>query len=286
MFDSEKLLSIIIILALAALGAVAAFVSMLGAGGGIIVLLLMVSLVNEPPSKIVGSVYIMFWASSLVGSFAFSSVKMIDYKTGTLIAVSSIPGILLGTYLGLAFTTLEFKVVLGVVTVGLSIPIFLERTKFLSKNLRREGEMRAGSREKKDMARTITDRAGRMFVYYPKPIAGVIVGGIAGILAGSVGGGPGILLAPTMMIFVGLPPQIALATLRIVLLTLNSTVVAAHLAVNAIDLQYGIWLGVGAVVGTILGARVVYRAKPAFLKNLIALFLVAFGIYLIVSPFV
>ena len=279
------MLSLVIILALIALGAVAMFVSVLGVGGGLYVLLLLVSLVNEPPSKLVGSVYVMFLASAVVGSLAFSSAKMIDYKTGAIIAVSSIPGILLGTYLGLTFSTLEFKVILGAVTVVLSIPLFLEKTKSFSNFLRRDG-YRQGSGEKGGTVKTLTDRAGRVFVYHPRPVAGIAIGGIAGILAGSVGGGPGILLAPTMMIFVGIPPQIALATLRIVLLVLTSTVVAAHLVVNAIDLQYGIWLGLGAVIGTIGGARVVYRARPAFLKNIIAIFLVAFGVYLIVSAFV
>lgn len=269
-----------------ALGAVAMFASVLGIGGGIFALLLLVSLVNESPSKLVGTVYIMYLASSIVGSLAFSTAKLIDYKSGILITMSCIPGILVGTYFGLAFSTLEFKVILGGVTIALSTLLFLERTKFFSNFLKRGVEKQPQSNEKKAMARTITDRVGRMFVYYPKPVAGVVVGAIAGILAGSVGGGPAVLLAPTMIIFVGMPPQIALATLRFVLLALNSTVVVSHLAASAFNLQYGIWLAVGAVIGTILGARLVYRTRPNFLKNVIAISLVVFGIYLIVSPFV
>ena len=257
---------------------------MLGAGGGIYVLLLLVSLVNEPPGNLVGSVYVMFLASAVVGSLAFSSARMIDYKTGAIIAASCIPGILLGTYLGLSFSTSEFKVLLGVVTIGLSATLFLERTNLFSRVRGRDVEQSLQSELKKVKAKTITDRAGRVFVYYPRPLAGIVAGGIAGILAGSVGGGPAVLLAPAMMVFVGMPPQIALATLRIVLLVLNTTVVTAHLAVNAIDLQYGIWLAVGAVIGTIGGARVIYRAKPMAIRNVVAFSLLLFGTYLIISP--
>jgi uncharacterized membrane protein YfcA len=279
------LLSLVIILALVALGAVASFASILGAGGGIYVLLLLVSLVNEPPGKLVGSVYVMFLASAIVGSLFFSSAKMIDYKTGIMIAISCIPGILIGTYLGLSFSTVEFKVILGAVTVALSATLFLESVNLFS-GVRRNVRAVQQSDEKKGTAKTITDRSGRVFVYYPKPIIGMVVGGIAGILAGSVGGGPAVLLAPAMMVFVGMPPQIALATLRIVLLALNTTVVAAHLAVNEIDLQYGIWLAVGGMIGTIMGARVIYRARPVALKKVVAISLAVFGIYLIVSSLV
>jgi uncharacterized membrane protein YfcA len=80
----------------------------------------------------------------------------------------------------------------------------------------------------------------------------IALGGVAGILAGLFGIGGGFLLTP-MLIFMGIPPQVAVATSANQIIASSFSGFLSHRRNQRVDLSLGNFLVFGGFVGSILG---------------------------------
>ncbi len=102
------------------------------------------------------------------------------------------------------------------------------------------------------------DRARSMQIYLP--IAEISVdaflliglGGIVGILSGIFGVGGGFLITP-LLIFVGIPPPVAVGTVSNQIVAASVAGVVAHFRRGNVDLLMGCVLTAGGLVGTVAG---------------------------------
>ncbi len=78
------------------------------------------------------------------------------------------------------------------------------------------------------------------------------MGGLVGILSGMFGVGGGFLITP-LLIFVGIPPAVAVATQANQIVALSVSGVLAHWRRSNVDLKMGIFLLVGGIIGSSLG---------------------------------
>ena len=86
-------------------------------------------------------------------------------------------------------------------------------------------------------------------------IAGLVfVGFVAGAINTLAGGGS--LLTLPILIFLGLPPNIANATNRIAILFQNIFTTAGFKSKGIVTFPFSIYLGVSALFGSILGAQI------------------------------
>ena len=108
----------------------------------------------------------------------------------------------------------------------------------------------------------------------------VLIGLIAGILGSMIGVGGGIIISPALT-FLGLsPPQVASTSLFAV----SSTSISSTLAYaksNKIQYMLGIKMALLSVPGAIIGSYFSTSIDPAYFKALLAIILVATGVYLI-----
>lgn len=88
------------------------------------------------------------------------------------------------------------------------------------------------------------------------------LGGLAGILAGMFGIGGGFLMTP-LLIFIGVPPAVAVATSSNQIVAASVSGCIAHFRRGNVDIKMGIVLLLGGVVGSSLGV-----ALFAWLKSL------------------
>ena len=117
------------------------------------------------------------------------------------------------------------------------------------------------------------------------PIGFLILGIIVGTLSGTFGVGGGFLMTP-LLIFLGIPPAIAVASEanHIVGSSLSGTI--GHLRRKAVDIRMGNVLLAGGILGSFLGIYIFNSLKQVGLVDLLItasyfLFLTAIGIFML-----
>ncbi len=78
------------------------------------------------------------------------------------------------------------------------------------------------------------------------------MGGLVGVLSGMFGVGGGFLITP-LLIFIGIPPAVAVATQANQIVALSVSGVLAHWRRSNVDLKMGVFLLIGGIFGSSLG---------------------------------
>ncbi len=115
----------------------------------------------------------------------------------------------------------------------------------------------------------------------PRLAATVLAGALGGLVGGFFGVGGGIVLVPLGLWLLHLDQHRAHATS---LAAISAIAVAGAIRfglAGSIDWGVGIALGVGGVVGSTLGARLMHRLSPRVLQGLFAAVLVIAGIRMV-----
>ncbi len=90
----------------------------------------------------------------------------------------------------------------------------------------------------------------------------LLLGGVAGIFSGLFGIGGGFILTP-MLIFMDVPPAVAVATSANMIIASSFSGFLAHMKHKRVDTQIGNWLVAGGMVGVILGIAIFASMKRA-----------------------
>lgn len=108
----------------------------------------------------------------------------------------------------------------------------------------------------------------------------IAVGLGAGVVGGMFGIGGGLIIVPALMLAFGLDQKTATGTsLLAQLLPVAVLAVIEYGRRGEIRVSWGLAIAVGLVFGTVLGAKLAGLLKPADMKRLYGVFLVAVGIY-------
>lgn len=90
----------------------------------------------------------------------------------------------------------------------------------------------------------------------------LLLGGVAGVFSGLFGIGGGFVLTP-MLIFMGVPPAVAVATSANMIIASSFSGFLAHMKHKRVDTHIGNWLVAGGMVGVILGVAIFASMKRA-----------------------
>ena len=90
----------------------------------------------------------------------------------------------------------------------------------------------------------------------------LLLGGIAGIFSGLFGIGGGFILTP-MLIFMGVPPAVAVATSANMIIASSFSGFLSHTKHKRVDIEIGNWLVAGGLVGVLLGIAIFAKMKAA-----------------------
>ncbi|HIE46047.1 MAG TPA: sulfite exporter TauE/SafE family protein [Flavobacteriaceae bacterium] len=111
----------------------------------------------------------------------------------------------------------------------------------------------------------------------------VFIGFIAGIINTIAGGGS--LLTLPMLIFMGLPPSIANGTNRIAILIQNFFSSAGFKSKGITTFPFSIWMGISALLGSIIGAYLgAIYFKDEIFNKILAIVMVIIVVYMIFKP--
>ena len=81
------------------------------------------------------------------------------------------------------------------------------------------------------------------------------LGGMVGVLSGMFGVGGGFLMTP-LLFFIGIPPAVAVATEANQIVASSFSGVLAHLKRKTVDIQMGVVLLIGGLIGAALGVQI------------------------------
>jgi hypothetical protein len=108
----------------------------------------------------------------------------------------------------------------------------------------------------------------------------IALGIVTGVLAAFAGVGGGIVMVP-LMIFLGKSHTQAVGTSFLAILIISVASLFFHNKMNNVVYDWGVYLGVGGVLGAFAGAKFNAMVTQAQFQKIFGAFIVAMGVYLI-----
>src|SRR3954451_21527489 len=102
--------------------AVGTFGTLIGAGGGFLLVPILLLLYPDPPASTITAISLaVVFVNATSGSIAYARLGRIDYRTGVIFAVASAPGAVLGSLVTEQLPRGVFDIVFGAVLMVLAI---------------------------------------------------------------------------------------------------------------------------------------------------------------------
>ena len=243
--------------------AVGAFGTLIGAGGGFILtpILLLVYPHDSPQTLTAISLATVFF-NAASGSAAYARQHRIDYRSGTVFALATLPGAIGGAIVVGSVSRQLFNGIMGAVLALLAVWLLIGERWPLPKPKHRLER------------RALTDRAGETYTYSVSLRRGALYSLAVGFLSSFLGIGGGVIHVPLLVRALGFPTHIATATSHFVLAIMAGTGSITHIALGSFAHHRGIRrtlaLSIGVVAGAQLGARISLRLRGAVIQLLLA----------------
>ena len=254
--------------------AVGALGTLIGAGGGFLLLPILVFLYpHDPPALLTAISLSVVCANATSGSIAYARLGRIDYRAGLLFTLAGLPSSVFGALLTRRLDHRVFDPLLGVMLlVGAAIIVLRPH---------REPGPRAGA-----PTRTLVERDGTTHVYAPRLGLGALLTVGVGFVASLLGIGGGILHVPLLVYVLGFPTHVSTATSHFVLALLSLAAVLVHLLGGSLGpVLDRTWpLVVGVIGGAQLGARLSSRLHGRWILWSLALALASVGLRVLLFP--
>lgn len=251
---------------------VGAFGTLIGAGGGfILVPVLLLLYPHEKADVITGISLAVVFFNSLSGSITYARLKKIDYKSGIIFAIATLPGSIIGSLVTSYVPRRMFNKIFGIMMVIIGVFLMLKK----------------GNNEKKELkgkknytTRTLIDADGVKYVYSYNPTVGIALSVIVGFISSFLGIGGGIIHVPALVNLLNFPVHIATATSHFILVMMSLSGSLVHLFSGVLTpgfLKIAA-LAIGVVFGAPIGAKLSKRLKGEIIIKSLAAALALAGI--------
>ena len=228
--------------------------SMIGLGGGIIVVPVLTFL-GFPPTLAASNSLFAAFSNAVASTFSYSRQKRIEYSLGLKLGLLSIPGTVLGAYVSSDVAPAIFKVLFGLVLVSSAVYIFLRK--------------KIETKEKTLSKQMIVFAIGASF--------------FAGIISSFFGIGGGTVFVPLMVVGMGMTMKKAAPTSQFILLFASLSGIIVHSILGHPDFMQAGLLALGAFIGGLVGARLSLDIKERYLQFLVSSIIILAAIKLFID---
>jgi uncharacterized protein len=258
---------------------VGAYGTLIGAGGGFVLMPILLLLYPDRSPELLTSISLaVVFFNAVSGAEAYAIMKRIDYKSGILFAVATIPGSVLGALNTAMIPRRLFDILFSVLLICASI-FLVFRTGSLNKPCKEPCALRH------QMTHRIVDTHGIVYVYSFNPYWGIGLSIFVGYISSFLGIGGGIIHVPILSYFLGFPVHIATATSHFILAIMALTGTVVHIVEG--NFQHGVHLtislAIGVVLGAQLGARLSERVKGPWIIRGLSIALGLVGVRILFS---
>ena len=255
--------------------------TLIGAGGGFILVPLLVLLFPEDaPSVVTAASLAIIFVNSASGTIAYARMKRISYKTGILFALATIPGALLGSWLSEFIPKKVFSAFFGALLVA--VAAFLS----VSRGMRARPRPPEGTGAKRRrIVDTVVDREGASHpLSYSVPL-GMALSLLIGLFSSLVGIGGGLFHVPILTYLFRFPVHVATATSHFILVFTSLAGVVEHILERTwpTHLLRDACIALGVVGGAQLGALLSRKISAPWIVVGLAIALGIVGVRLVLS---
>lgn len=262
---------------LALLGVVVgAYGTMIGAGGGFVLVPLLLFLYPHDPPELITSISLaVVFFNVLSGSAAYARQKRVDFVAGNAFALVTIPGSIAGALVVGYVPRHVFDVILAMMLLVVSTFLTLRPAARVVQRSSRRGLVE----------RELTDAEGFTYRYSYNVYLGAGLSVFVGFLSGLLGVGGGVIHVPIMVQVLLFPAHIATATSHYVLAISSLSATIVHIVSGDLDGGYSrtAALGVGVLVGAQVGARLSRLLQGSHLIRLLAVAMALVGVRLLIT---
>jgi len=252
------------------------YATLVGLGGGFIMVPILLMVYPDVTPEIVTSISLaVVFVNGISGTWAYARMQRIDYRSGIIFAIATVPGAIVGAMTTAFIPRRLFELIFGILMIGLSA--------FLIKNPQRKKKK---AENQPESANTVETSDGTTFAipsYNPLPGIGISI--FVGFLSSLLGIGGGIILVPLMIYVLHFPVHVATATSLFILAISSFAGTMTHVATGV--LSEGIWqvvfLSTGVIFGAQLGAFLSSRLQSSWIIRALALALGVTGIKFVFS---
>jgi uncharacterized membrane protein YfcA len=229
------------------------FGSMVGLGGGFILVPVLRLFMGFSPAYAAGTSLILIVANSASGAFTYILQRRVHLRIGWLIAAGGLPGSILGAIISVHISARLFDTILAIVLIGVAI------------DMAWNAERRMKGRVERDRVAQIKGMSYR---------AALGLGFVVGIFSSLFGLGGGIILVPTFLYFSELPAHAISATSHFAILLTSPVGLVVHIWQRDIVARDVVPLVAGGLLGGPVGARLSLKLKSPQLLIVVAIALV------------
>lgn len=244
--------------------------SLIGAGGGIIMVPILIFIINIVPSQatIISSFTIIFISFS--SSLKYFQLKRIDIKTALIFYAVCIPSSILGGItsenIDPQFFTIIFGVILLIYSIrGLAISFSTKENLILKDNdVEDKYKMNLKLKTQTRFNRQIGKRDQMKYEYNVKIRYEIIIILAGGFISGLFGIGGGIIFVPLLHYALGVPFLVSTSTSLFIIFLNSLTIVLSRLIYQYLNeslnvsllFEYGVPLVISSIIGALLGASI------------------------------
>jgi uncharacterized membrane protein YfcA len=254
--------------------------SMLGVGGGILIVPILTLALHLPIQVAIGSSLVAIVANACTAAGIYTKVRLTNIKLGLLLETTTIPGAIIGGFAAALIAPSILSALFGLVLIYVAYTM-VARQHLMSVDAQLDDHLHIvePSKISDSLSSSLTDS------YYDQNLdevvnykvthipAGLGAGFFAGALSSLLGVGGGIIKVPVMHLVMGVPMKAAIAT--------STFMIALTAATGAFIYQYygNIYpfiiapLVIGIVIGSRIGVELTQRTRGALLRRIFGVFL-------------
>jgi hypothetical protein len=200
-------------------------------------------------------------------------MRRIDYKSGLIFSVATIPGAIIGALSTSSVPRSLFDAIFGVLLLAAGVFLFF-RTPL---------EHNSGSRahpHHPSATRHLVTATGEEFDYNFNPLVGIAISFGVGFASSFLGIGGGIIHVPALIFFLDFPVHVATATSHFILAIMALTGTIVHICTGNFHegARHTLSLSIGVLLGAPIGAYLSSRIRGSLIVRSLALALGLVGI--------
>lgn len=257
--------------------------TLIGAGGGFILVPLLLIFYPELPPEVTTAISIaVVSVNAISGTAAYARSGRIDYKAGVQFALYTIPGSIVGVLVVQYIPQKLFNVLFGILLLLLSVYLIYKNRKTTVYDT--APVVLPGYKHS-----VVTDKQGHRYEYSYNAVLGNIVSVLVGFISPLLGIGGGIIHVPAMVNWLKFPVHIATATSHFILAVMATVSVIVHAFEGTYSdpdvVKMILLLALGVVPGAQIGAALSHRIKSHIIIQALSGCLILVGIRILAKSF-
>ncbi|MGE3538178.1 MAG: sulfite exporter TauE/SafE family protein [Candidatus Tectimicrobiota bacterium] len=245
--------------------AIGTFGTLIGAGGGFLLTpLLLLAYPEESPEVITSISLAVVCCNAFSGSLAYARMRRIDYHSGLLFSLATVPGAILGALTTTFLPRQTFDLLFGLAMLLAAAWLVLRRD---------VTPPTVTERRRAQVTRQLTEADGTSHTFTYNRRLGLGLSVIVGYVSSLLGIGGGIIHVPAMVHALHFPVHVATATSHFTLAAMTLTGTLVHVVTGAFHhgIRRTVILALGVLCGAQLGARLSHHVQGLWIMRSLAL---------------